>query len=220
MPGHREFDFGAGLGAAPNVEPRANSLCTLTHAKESKMSVAPRTQNLLVETAAIVAYHNTQPLARISKFDLDVADAGMAKCVEQGFTADAIDLIAGDRVQGPLPAVYDHPKGNRRFEAEFRLNQGKGLFQIERRAGLTVGHTAFDPLELGGAAFARGRKACERDGRLDLGVGGGAAREERTDQYKKGSARSHYWRLYGGEGGGTTEMPDARTKYRWQVGRL
>jgi hypothetical protein len=26
--------------------------------------------------------------------------------------------------------------------------------------------------------------------------------------------------LYGGEGGGTTEMPDARTKYRWQVGRL
>ena len=54
------FDFSARAGAAPNMELRANSIRSLPHSGESPVSIPPRSQDLRIDSAAVVAHQNTQ----------------------------------------------------------------------------------------------------------------------------------------------------------------
>ena len=65
----------------------------------------------------------------------------MAKRVDQRLAADAVDLVADERVERPRLPFDDHPEAGRRAEAKLLLHVGERLPQIVR-AGARAAESA------------------------------------------------------------------------------
>jgi hypothetical protein len=54
-------------------------------------------QHFGVDPAAVVANQNPKLVGSIFQFHFDIARAGMAKCIDQGFAANTIDIVTDGR---------------------------------------------------------------------------------------------------------------------------
>ena len=92
-----ERDFGAGAGAAPHLEPRANPLGALPHPRESPMPGASRAQHVLIDAAAVVSHQHAQVAAGVFELHFDVSGLGMPIGVDHGLAPDAMHIVSNQR---------------------------------------------------------------------------------------------------------------------------
>ena len=89
----REFEFGAGVGLAPDAEAGADACGSFAHAGQAKVGLAAGVEELRVEAGAVVADRYAKLAGGIFELDFDLSCLGMAQGVEQGFAGDQVDLV-------------------------------------------------------------------------------------------------------------------------------
>src|SRR4030095_4608030 len=81
MAWNQQFDFCSRVSATPNFQPTTHAFGTPTHAGQSPVSVSARLKYVRIYARAIVANQDFQVFRSIFKLDLDLAAAGVAKCI-------------------------------------------------------------------------------------------------------------------------------------------
>src|SRR5205807_614080 len=106
------------------------SLRALAHAGESPMPISPGLQNLGIDSTAIVANRNIQPVRGVFQHDFNAAGLRMPEGIHQGLAADAVHLIANHWFEWKLRAFHRHLEVDAVVFAELLPNSGKSLFQV------------------------------------------------------------------------------------------
>ncbi len=70
------------------------------------MSFASRDDYLRVDSAAVVTHHKAQPAGSILDFDFNIAGVRVTECVDQGFSSNAVNVIAQNGMQRPLSTLH------------------------------------------------------------------------------------------------------------------
>src|SRR5262245_6103105 len=96
-----QLDFGPAIAAAPDSQTPTDSLGALSHPREAPVAVAALAQDLLVDAAPIVAYADTDARRLVRDRQFDLAAARVPQRIDQRFAADAMNLIADERMHRP-----------------------------------------------------------------------------------------------------------------------
>src|SRR5579862_2806366 len=96
------------------------------------MTLSSGFEHMVIDAASIVTDENAQVSGCIFDIYLDLARAGMAKCIRYGFAADAIGFIANRRMQRARKALSDHPEIDMPVSYKLPPNARERLFDIRR----------------------------------------------------------------------------------------
>ena len=88
----------------------ADPLGALPHSGQTPVLFASELQNVFVDAGPIVTHQELKLPWQIAQFSLYMRGLGMPKRVQDGFAADAIDLVAQQGVQRAWIAFHHHPK--------------------------------------------------------------------------------------------------------------
>src|SRR5215470_11361035 len=89
-------------------------------------------QNMQIDSAAIVAYDNTKFVSAIFKLHHNSFRFRMPKCIRHRFSANAVNLIAYDRMQKPRAPFHDNTKIGLRLNSEVLWETTEGFVKILR----------------------------------------------------------------------------------------
>ena len=126
---YAQLDFSSGFHATPDAELRADSFSSLSHSLDAPMSYLPPMQLLRIHSAPVITHNNSQPSRSILERNVDVLRAGVAIRVNDGFAADAINILSQRCLQVRLPALHRHSKSDGRGKAQFTRNRGESVAQ-------------------------------------------------------------------------------------------
>src|SRR5579862_9309608 len=92
--GNRQFHLSSRARLAPEIQVRADSLCSLAHTGYAKVSgLSPSLQYFRVDPLAIVAHPQTKLILIVPDLRFDVPGRGMCKGISDHFARDTIDLV-------------------------------------------------------------------------------------------------------------------------------
>src|SRR5277367_5461838 len=94
------------------------------------MTFAPGAQDLRIYAASVVAHQNPQLVNGIVEFDFHTLRPRVAEGVCQSLTADAIDLIANERMYGLRFAFDNQSKIDSQRYRQLLWNSRKSFLQI------------------------------------------------------------------------------------------
>src|ERR1700722_10670259 len=100
MARYGHLDAGSPSGAAPKAELCADSFGTLVHSPQTPVPLPAGLQDPFIHTAPIIADHQPELPVRILQFDFNAFCTRVAKSIDHGFAADAIELIPEHGMQG------------------------------------------------------------------------------------------------------------------------
>src|SRR5579871_4356294 len=129
------------------------------HAHQPPVSVLSGAQDVFIDPAAVVPDGQTQIARAVSDLHFDLGRGGMPKRIAQSLSADAIHLVARERVQGPCWSLHYNPEFhaagralvvNSRKSALQIIRANRGISQPSYGAPAVVGHLLYhrgDPVE-------------------------------------------------------------------------
>src|SRR5580698_9751636 len=141
-----EFYFCSGKRGTGERESAPDAKRPLLHAFKPKVSFSAASRNLRRYAFAVVP-HPENKIARVGQVNLKAAAAGVAAGVANCFVADAIDLVANDRMQLLRDAVHNQSKFHRDLQTALSRRtfkcfgkvvdlRGRGPQRIQRSAPL------------------------------------------------------------------------------------
>src|SRR5215472_18076672 len=96
------------------------------------MCLTPRMKYLGVDSTTVVAHTHVQVSVSIFEFQLNALCSRMTKSVEQGLSANSVNLTSNGWAQRLLSAGYNEPKFHFSLNSIFLQYLGQSLNQVKR----------------------------------------------------------------------------------------
>jgi hypothetical protein len=94
--------------------------------------IAPSAQHWRINSATVITDQNAKIAGRIVNLNLNLARARVAKCIDKGFSANAVHLVANNGMQRSWQAFHDDAKVTLLLNDKFPRNAGKCLSEVAR----------------------------------------------------------------------------------------
>src|SRR5215472_796234 len=102
------------------------------------MCPTPRMKHMGIDSTPVVANAHAQVSVGIFEFQLNTLCSRMTKSVEQGLSANSVNLMSNEWTQRLLSAGDNDPKFDIRLNTKFLRNLGQSLNQVKcARVGQT-----------------------------------------------------------------------------------
>src|ERR1700678_979640 len=160
--GHSQFDFGAGIEFAPDIEMAADLFGAFAHSGQTPVTNAFAViENMGIDTGTVIADANAQKFFTVSNFGFDIFGLGVSISVAERLAQDAVNFVAHDGFERPGSA-FDQDVESGRISGRIRgrkflAQSGEGLAKIvvdqDGGADVVNGVAAFNDSLLG--AFER-----------------------------------------------------------------
>ena len=156
--GDGQFDFGAGIEFAPDIEMAADLFGAFAHSGQTPVADAFAViEHMGIDAGTIIADTNAQKFFTVSNFGFDIFGLGVSISVAERLAQDAINFVAHDGIERPGSA-FDQDVESGRISGRIRgrkflAQSGEGLAEIvidqDGGADVVNGVAAFDDSLLG-----------------------------------------------------------------------
>src|SRR6202789_784069 len=156
--GHRQFDFGAGIEFAPDIEMAADLFGAFAHSGQTPVANAFAViENMGIDTGTVIADANAQKFFTVSNFGFDIFGLGVSISVAERLAQDAVNFVAHDGFERPGSA-FDQDVESGRISGRIRgrkfpAQSGEALAEIvidqDGGADVGIGLAAFNDSLLG-----------------------------------------------------------------------
>jgi hypothetical protein len=100
------------------------------------MSILACVYDVWVDAAAVIGYQEAKITGAVLQFDLNMVGVRMAEGIGQCLPANAVNLVAKQRIERFLPAFYNQAEFDwpfvRTLVAKLLLDLGERILQIQR----------------------------------------------------------------------------------------